>query len=171
MHQGRAQAVARALGWFSIGLGLAELIAPRSLARATGLDGRERLLQWYGAREIATGVAILLARDPKPWVTARVAGDALDIATLATCRNATAGSNAKAAAAMGAVAGVTALDAYTALSLRRSRARARTFDYSGRSGFRAPAASMRGAAAGKVKERRVERPSVGLRTLETPIRV
>src|SRR5687767_5875327 len=114
MHQGRAQAVARSLGWFSIGLGLAELVAPRALARATGLEGRERLLQLYGAREILTGVAILLARNPKPWVAARVAGDALDIATLATASDAT-----KAAAAIAAVAGVSALDAYTAVSLEQ----------------------------------------------------
>jgi hypothetical protein len=165
MHQGRAQAVARALGWFSIGLGLAELVAPRALARATGLQGRERLLQFYGAREILTGVAILLARNPKPWVAARVAGDALDIATLATARDA-----AKAATAIAAVAGVTALDAYTAVSLKQPAPR--MFDYSGRSGFRSPAAAMRGAAVGKVKERRVERPaSAGMRPVETPARV
>jgi hypothetical protein len=150
MHQGRAQAVARALGWFSIGLGLVELIAPRALARATGLDGRERLLQLYGAREIATGVAILLARNPRPWVAARVAGDALDIATLA------AGRHPNATAAIGAVAGVAALDAYTAMSLKERRRPA--VDYANRSGFRQPASAMRGAARGKVTERRLERP-------------
>ena len=166
MHQGRAQAVARALGWFSIGLGLAELLAPRALARTCGLEGRERLLQFYGLREIGTGVAVLLARNPRPWIAGRVAGDVLDIATLAT------GRQPNAAAAIVAVAGVTALDAYTAVSLRRGRAASRTFDYSSRSGFRTPAAAMRGAAAGKVKERRVARPaSSAARPFETPARV
>jgi hypothetical protein len=164
MHQGRAEAVARALGWFSIGLGLAELLAHRALARAAGLEGRERLLQVYGVREIATGVAILLARNPKPWIAARVAGDALDIATLA------AGRNPRAAAALGALAGVTALDTYTALSLGRKPDR--VFDYSGRSGFRSAASAMRGAALGKVHERRRVGPvAQGVRPLETPARV
>lgn len=144
MRQGRAQAVARALGWFSIGLGLAELIAPRMVARAAGLEGRERLLQAYGAREIATGIGILFARNRRPWIAARVAGDALDIATLTARRR-----NASAAAALAAVAGVTALDAYTVAALRH-RPR-RVVDYSSRSGFPRPAAEMRGAAANRAK--------------------
>jgi hypothetical protein len=145
MYQGRAQAVARALGWFSIGLGVAELLAPRVMARTTGLEGRERLLQVYGAREIAAGLAILLFSE-KVGAWSRVAGDALDIATLASARN------AKSAASLTAVAGVTALDVYTAAALRE---RPRPyFDYSSRSGFRRSATEMRGAAAGKVKEKR-----------------
>jgi len=146
MHQGRAQAVARALGWFSIGLGLAELLAPRMVARAAGLEGRERLLQFYGVRELASGIGILLARNPRPWVASRVAGDALDIATLVD-----AGST-KSMAALAAVGGVTALDVYAAASLHTKPRR--TYDYSARSGFRRPASEMRGAAAGKVKEKR-----------------
>ena len=34
-----AERVARGLGWFSIGLGLAELLAPRVVARLCGGDG------------------------------------------------------------------------------------------------------------------------------------
>jgi hypothetical protein len=33
------------LGWFSIGLGLAEILAPRALCRALGMEGREALVQ------------------------------------------------------------------------------------------------------------------------------
>ncbi|MBV9236210.1 MAG: hypothetical protein JOZ94_10300, partial [Xanthobacteraceae bacterium] len=51
-----ADKLARALGWFSIGLGLAELIAPNSITRALGLRGKEGLVRSYGAREIAAGV-------------------------------------------------------------------------------------------------------------------
>ncbi len=36
--------MARGLAWFGIGLGLAELLAPRAVARATGLRGHETLL-------------------------------------------------------------------------------------------------------------------------------
>ena len=51
--------VARGLGWFSIGLGVAELLVPRMIARATGLRGHETLIRCYGVREIATGIGIL----------------------------------------------------------------------------------------------------------------
>jgi hypothetical protein len=140
--------VARGLGWFSIGLGLAEIFMPRSLARASGMQGRERLLQLYGVREIAQGVGILMARDRTPWIWGRVAGDALDLATLATARN------AKAAAAMVAVAGVTAADVATANALQVNRHRVRPYyDYSMRSGFPKPAAEMRGVAR-NFKEKR-----------------
>ena len=146
MYQGRAQAVARALGWFSIGLGLAELLAPRMVARASGMEGRERLLQAYGVREIASGLGILLSLNPRPWVASRVAGDALDIATPTT------GRSTNATAALAAVAGVAALDVYATAALQPE---ARPFfDYSMRSGFPRPASEMRGAAADKVRERK-----------------
>src|SRR3954471_6215350 len=145
MYQGRAQAVARALGWFSIGLGLAELLAPRMVARASGMEGRESLLQAYGVREIATGIGILLSVNPRPWVASRVAGDALDIATLATGRS-------RSTAALAAVAGVAALDVYATAAMQPERRP--FFDYSTRSGFPRPASQMRGAAADKVRERK-----------------
>jgi hypothetical protein len=146
MYQGRAQAVARALGWFSIGLGLAELLAPRMMARASGMEGRERLLQAYGVREIASGLGILLSLNPRPWIASRVAGDALDIATLAT------GRNRHSTAALAAVAGVAALDVYATAAMKPEPRP--FFDYSTRSGFPRPASEMRGAAADKVRERK-----------------
>jgi hypothetical protein len=151
MRQSRAQAVARALGWFSIGLGLAELLAPRMVARLAGLRGRERLLQLYGAREIASGIGILFAGNPRPWVAARVAGDALDIATLVDA------GNPKSTAALAAVGGVTALDAYATAALKPQPRP--YFDYSRRSGFSRSVSEMRGAAAGKVREKRRMTPA------------
>lgn len=47
------------------------------------MTGRERLIQVYGIREIAAGAALLTAADKRPWVLARLAGDGLDMATLA----------------------------------------------------------------------------------------
>ena len=58
--------MARGLAWFGIGLGLAELLAPRAVARAAGLRGHEGLLQAFGAREIASGAVILAARIRRP---------------------------------------------------------------------------------------------------------
>ena len=50
-----ADRAARALGWFSIGLGMAELVAPGRLARMLGLDGKDGLIRSFGARELASG--------------------------------------------------------------------------------------------------------------------
>ena len=73
---------ARALGWFSIGLGLAELAMPRRLARIAGAPNAPTLTRIYGLREIGTGIGILTSKDPSPWLWGRVAGDALDVATV-----------------------------------------------------------------------------------------
>ncbi len=79
---GPMRAPARALGWFSIGLGLAELAMPRRLARIAGMPNAPRLTRAYGLREIGTGIGILTSKDPSPWLWGRVAGDALDVATV-----------------------------------------------------------------------------------------
>ena len=78
------QQLARALGWFSIGLGLAELLAPRAVSRLYGGSGRHTtLIRLAGMREIAAGVTIFGGgRRPVSGLWARVAGDVLDLATL-----------------------------------------------------------------------------------------
>ena len=107
--------VARGLGWFSIGLGLAELLMPHTMANLTGVRSR-RVLQAYGLREIATGVGILSSEKPSGWMWARVAGDGLDIATLMAAMS-RSGDRGKAMVATAAVIGVTALDALCAAEL------------------------------------------------------
>lgn len=140
-----AERVARGLGWFSIGLGLAELLMPRAMSRATGMRGRERTLRAYGAREIATGIALLAARDPRPWLWARVGGDALDLAALGREGG---WRRPGTAAALAAVAGVTALDMAAAQVLQADTRRAHRplYDYSDRRGLPLPPQEMRGAA-------------------------
>lgn len=139
---------AQALGWMSIGLGLAELLMARSMARALGMRGGETLIRAYGVREIATGCGLLMARDRSPWMWGRVAGDALDLATLGRqLGNRKAGN---VALAMGAVAGVTAVDVACVRQLGRKKTQSDRFvrEYSARSGFPRAAAEMRGAASG-----------------------
>src|SRR5690242_9286505 len=51
--------LARFLGWFSIGLGVAEVVAPRTVARLVGTRNNSGLIRCYGLREIASGVGIL----------------------------------------------------------------------------------------------------------------
>jgi hypothetical protein len=144
----QATTLSRALGWFSIALGAAELLTARPLARSTGLRGRQSRVRAYGAREIATGVGLLKARDPEPWMWLRVAGDALDLATLlpgSGARGAVPGRGN--AVALAAVVGVTLVDLLCVSSLARSRhPAASAVDYSRRSGWPLPASEMRGTA-------------------------
>ena len=109
------KSVARGLGWFGIGLGLAELLAPKTVARLSGLEGREGLLQLFGLREIASGVLILAADDPRPWLWARVAGDGLDGGVLASGLAPSNPRRANTLLATLAVAPVVALDLIYAL--------------------------------------------------------
>ena len=129
--------LARGLGWFSIGLGLFEIAAARSLTRNLGLDGQEDLVRAYGVREIGTGIGLLAAEDPAPWVWGRVAGDVLDLATLATGLHGRNRRLDNLTIAMAAVAGVTALDVVCAETLRRETRRPLRplADYRGRTGY------------------------------------
>ena len=121
------QRMAQGLGWFSLGLGLAEVGAPGALAQLIGVpdDARVRgALRVFGAREIASGVAVL----SRPWsaagLWARVAGDAIDLAALGVALGWALGGRRtrtqRVVLALGAVAGVAALDVMTARRLQRA---------------------------------------------------
>jgi hypothetical protein len=113
------QTLANFLGWFSLGLGAAELLAPDALERFLGVEGRRMLVQGYGVREIGTGIGILTERRPEGWVWGRVAGDVLDLGTLATALTPDNPRKRNVLLAMGAVAGVMALDVICARQLGR----------------------------------------------------
>jgi hypothetical protein len=139
---------AKGLGYFSIGLGVAELLAPQAVARAAGLEGRERLVRAYGAREIAQGIAILNTHDPTPWVWGRVAGDALDIVTVIAGQPDGNARKGNALASLAMLLGVTALDVYCAdgLSWEKGDRKRAVADYHDRSGFPKGIEAARGAA-------------------------
>lgn len=128
--------IAHGLGWFSIALGALELLGTRELTRSLGMRGNETLVQLYGLREIATGIGILMSRDPTPWIWARVLGDALDTGTLAAHLNDENPEEANVAVALGNVAAVTALDIYCANRLSADELpELAEYDYSDRSGL------------------------------------
>lgn len=135
----------RGLGWFSIAIGASELLAPRRISRGLGMR-RPGLFQAYGLREILAGVGILAAKDPRVGVWARVAGDVLDLASVApalTKRH----HRGNAAAVLGLIAGAIAADVYCATKLTaRPPANRSVQDYSDRSGFPHPPDKMRGLA-------------------------
>ncbi|MFL4993856.1 MAG: cyclase dehydrase [Microvirga sp.] len=140
--------LARGLGLFSIALGIAEVAAPRALARALGMKGQEGLIAGYGVREIATGIGILASKDPTPWIWGRVAGDGLDLATLATALEGNNPKKGNVGIAMAAVAGVTALDVYCAQTLSRESPHPLPpmQDYSDRTGYPRGIEQSHGAA-------------------------
>jgi hypothetical protein len=140
--------LAKGLGWFSIALGVAELLAPRAAAQATGVRYGKNLLQAYGVREIATGIGLLTSKDPQPWLWARVAGDALDIATLATDLGSNNLRRRNTALSLVAVMGVTALDVWAADAARRAAkvSAQPVHDYSDRVGMALSPDEMRGKA-------------------------
>ncbi|WP_262028245.1 cyclase dehydrase [Microvirga sp. Mcv34] len=141
--------LARGLGLFSIALGIAEIAAPRALARALGMKGQEGLIAGYGVREIATGIGILASKDPTPWIWGRVAGDGLDLATLATALEGNNPKKGNVGIAMAAVAGVTALDVYCAQTLSRESPHPLPplQDYSNRTGYPRGIEQSHGAAS------------------------
>jgi hypothetical protein len=116
------QRLADFLGWFSIGLGAAELVATRQMCDMLDVNGREGLVRAFGAREVAAGVGILSQRNNRaPWLWSRVAGDALDLGTLFAALR---GNRRRAmlAAAIGSVAAVTVLDVLCGMRLSEGAA-------------------------------------------------
>ena len=114
--------LATGLGWFSLALGVAELTSPGGLARLIGVRPTEQtdaVLRGYGAREIATGLAILAQPERSRWLWARVAGDALDLGTLGAAMGRDETDRSRAGFATAAVLGVTALDVLCARQLAR----------------------------------------------------
>jgi len=119
--------MAKALGWFSIALGAAEIAAPNMLSRAIGLrpDRRsQRVFRAMGLREVLAGIAILMRPRGPRRVWSRVAGDALDLALLGTAALTRRNSGPRVAGALAAVAGVTALDVVAGRRVQRAFDRA-----------------------------------------------
>lgn len=116
--------LAKGLGWFSIGLGLAEVAVPNLVANLIGVsdDSKTRnILRFYGARELAAGVGILAQSNPSGWLWARVAGDAVDLTSLVKAAISEDNNRAKAISATAAVAGVTVADILCALQLSNGK--------------------------------------------------
>jgi len=159
--------LSRALGWFSVGLGVAELLAPRRVGGWAGVDTRQGLVRAYGLREIATGVALLTSKDAgaaSTWMWGRVAGDALDLSTVAAGRRTAGSSSGQVVGAIVAVAGIALLDLAVARTLQaEAQAAGHATDYSDRSGFPVAPGELRGAALETFEQPREMRASLAER--------
>lgn len=143
-----ADHLGRALGWFSIGLGLVELLAPERVTRALGMEGSEGLVRAYGAREIGGGI-LSLSLDKEIGLWCRIAGDGLDLATLAGALRPGNQKRGNAERALVMVATITMLDVIAARSVasRHRRKPGNPRRYSDRSGFPGGLESARNAAS------------------------
>ena len=119
-----AESLATGLGWFSLILGIAELASPGTVGNLAGVGKRNVMLRGAGVRDLAAGVGILTQRNRAPWLWARVGGDVMDLALLATGLRSTNTRRGRAAASLAAVAGITALDFLAAVQLTRGAGRA-----------------------------------------------
>jgi uncharacterized membrane protein len=119
-----AERLALALGWFSVGLGVAELAAPGAVARLIGINDDQDeqtlgVLRACGARELGAGLAILAQPQRATWLWSRVGGDAVDLSLLGTAAQRDDANRGRLGAAAAAVAGVTALDIIAARRLQQ----------------------------------------------------
>ena len=113
-----AKKLAKGLGWFSIGLGLSELLVPKAIAKICGVSNAHTgLIRVYGLREIAAGVMIFAQENPAAGVWSRVAGDALDLASLGKGFASPRAHKGRVAFATANVLAVTALDLIAAKQL------------------------------------------------------
>jgi uncharacterized membrane protein len=121
-HDVLTRRLSRALGGFSLGLGLVQLIAPRAVNRLSGVDdsaAAHLVVPMVGVRELGHAAALLVSRKPEPWVWTRVAGDAMDLTALGRALLQRRGTRRmRVAVATAAVVGITAVDVYTAIRAR-----------------------------------------------------
>lgn len=110
----------RALGWFSLALGTAQLVAPGYLGKAIGVgDGpwARWLMRAVGLRELSAGLGLLRGPRSTPWLWSRVAGDVMDLALLGGSYTASRKRDRRRLqGALLAVTGVGAIDLVTARS-------------------------------------------------------
>ena len=137
----------KALGWFSLGLGLIELLAPLRITRALGMEGQESLVRAYGAREISSGM-LALSTEKNLGLWSRVGGDGIDIVTLLTALRDDNPKKQNVTTALALVAGITLLDIVAAqgTTARHSRTSGDRYIYRDRSGFPDGLPAARGAA-------------------------
>jgi len=115
--------LARFLGWFSIGLGTAQVTAPRAMCRLIGAEGKGRsplVMRLMGVREIAQGSGILTRARPTGFVWSRVVGDAVDLGALVVVAK-NGKHPGRTAFAIANVAGIAVPDVFEAIHLAKQQ--------------------------------------------------
>ena len=121
--KGPNEKLADFLGWFSVGLGVSQIVMPRVVSKICGIDDSDSntvLMRALGMRELTSGVGILTQEHPTSWVWSRVAGDVMDLALLGKAFSNDENHRGRTTFATAAVLGVLALDVLSAQQLAQS---------------------------------------------------
>jgi hypothetical protein len=104
------------IGVGSVLVGIAALLAPRRVAAAAGIyaDEAPEAVAAFGAKELATGGALLSPVKPGPFLWARLAGDLLDMGGLVAAFRRPGAKRSLILAGGAVVAVITFLDLITA---------------------------------------------------------
>ena len=123
VREGGIEGRAVGLGWFSVALGLGQLLAPRQVARWIGVDEDDSTtrsaLMAIGIREVTCGLGLLSQSRPAAWAWARTAGDVMDLALLGYAWQRNPPSRERMLSVGGTVLGCALVDAQTALALQQ----------------------------------------------------
>jgi uncharacterized membrane protein len=116
-------ALAEALGWASLGLGVPQVTMPGRFDRAIGIRPGLEPRGWtlaVGVRELGAAAGILALHAKRQTTWARVAGDVKDLTLLVRAlQTGRSERPRRTLGAIGAVLGIGAADLYTALGLSR----------------------------------------------------
>ncbi len=75
--------LARGIGWLSVAVGTALVVAPKAAVSGFGMGERPRLGRFLGVKDLVIGFGILANREePAPWLLARALSDAQDAGIL-----------------------------------------------------------------------------------------
>lgn len=99
-----------ALAWFSIGLGLVQLLVPGTVAKVSGLPAGPAIMRVLGARDMALAVGLINSRNAAIWQWAKVAGDAMDLVALGIAARTSPARKRRLAKTALLLAGMAALD-------------------------------------------------------------
>ncbi|WP_406063444.1 SRPBCC family protein [Micromonospora sp. NBC_00860] len=109
----------------SLGLGVAQLAAPDTVRRVSGVDDSattRAVVPLVGARELVHAAGLLTSRRKSIWTWTRVVGDAMDLASLGVAIAHRSGRRRRRLFAVtGAVVGITVVDLLTAVQATRAR--------------------------------------------------
>ncbi|MET8045527.1 SRPBCC family protein [Micromonospora sp. NPDC005215] len=124
-RQDEIQRRGRGLGWMSLGLGVAQLAAPDTVRRISGVDDSPRsraVVPLVGARELVHAAGLLTSRHKSVWAWTRVLGDAMDLAALGVAIAHRGGRRRRRLVGVtGAVVGITVVDLLTAVRATRAK--------------------------------------------------
>lgn len=123
----KSEGMARLLGWFSLGLGASALAAQPRVSQLCGIDDSptaQAVLRIAGAREFGHAAALLIPRRAGWGAWTRVAGDIMDLVACGQGMRRRRGERRRRLMfTTTAVAGITAIDLFTAVRVTRGRPR------------------------------------------------